>query len=273
MTTGVDLIGGLIDRITEEYRKAPPTIAVIGVSGVGKSSTINAMFGTRLKVSATVRGTSRWAPNRFTLEGKKILNRSVTGALTVYDAVGLGEDIRLDANYLARYAEHLKKCDAAIWITAARNRAVALDQTYMDSLRERLGPLVVGLNQVDLVEPLDWSDGYNIPSRAQAEHIEAIVADRARKFTDVLGRPAPIVPYSARRFYNLGVLFKEVVQQVPQTRRWMFQMIKGFSADDWLQQATGLTEDQKQEIAKQRAKTEGDFDLLAALRGRMGLKG
>lgn len=265
-----DLAGVLVDRIAEEFRKAPPTIALIGVSGVGKSSTINAMFKTQLTVSPTVRGTTRWSSHRFSLEGRKVLNRDLASALVVYDAVGLGEDIRLDANYLSRYREHLPKCDVAIWISTARNRAVALDQTYMQEVSEQLGPVVIGLNQVDLIEPLDWSEGYNIPSKTQAAHLASIVADRTEKYAAVLKRSVPIVPYSARRFYNLSTLFKEVMLQAPPHRRWMFQMLKGFSAQDWLDQATGLSDDQKTALAARQDKKDPD-GFMSLLRSRLGL--
>jgi hypothetical protein len=41
-------------RLVQELRQHPPTIGLVGVSGVGKSSTINRMFKTNLPISHTV---------------------------------------------------------------------------------------------------------------------------------------------------------------------------------------------------------------------------
>ena len=44
----------------EAFKKRPPTIGVIGVSGVGKSTTINTLFKTNLPTSDTVRCTTEF---------------------------------------------------------------------------------------------------------------------------------------------------------------------------------------------------------------------
>ena len=43
----MDLFGNLRQKIEEAFASTPPTIGLIGVSGVGKSSTINSMFKTK----------------------------------------------------------------------------------------------------------------------------------------------------------------------------------------------------------------------------------
>ncbi|NWN23201.1 hypothetical protein GY661_25470, partial [Escherichia coli] len=58
----------LMQKIEEEYHRNPPSIAVIGLSGVGKSTTINAMFNTNLTVSATTRGTTKFESIRARLD-------------------------------------------------------------------------------------------------------------------------------------------------------------------------------------------------------------
>jgi len=266
MLSSLNIVEQLGDVIADEFVQRPPTIGLIGLSGVGKSSTINAMFGTKLTVSATTRGTKRFWPHRFSIEGKKLLNRSIPAGLTVYDAVGLGEDLALDKNYLERYAEHLPKCDLAIWVVAARNRAVALDQLYMQRLGEILPPTIIAVNQVDLIEPLNWRDTLNLPSGEQEKHLATIMQDRKEKFSALIGQDAPLVAYSAKRFYRLETLWSAVVAHAPRGRKWMFELIKGFSVDNWLDQATGLSEAQKQEIRRQSGKDEpGQMSLISAI--------
>jgi uncharacterized protein len=237
----------LANAIEGEFAANPPTICVIGLSGVGKSSTINAMFGANRTVSATIRGTTRFAADTYEIASTRVAGLALNCTLRVYDAVGLGEDIELDASYLERYKRHLPKCDIALWIVAARNRALALDQQYLQQLAKVLPNLVIGLNQVDLVEPLSWSTAANLPSKAQQQAIAAIAADRRAK----LGRYArqgevAVIPYSALHYYNLQSLFLECIRAAPAPRRWMFDLIKSFSTADWLARAEGLTEAQRQ---------------------------
>jgi predicted GTPase len=93
----------LVENVEQEFLEHAPTIRVVGLSGVGKSSTINAMFGTSLKVSATTRGTAQFEKVDAELSVKNEQAKGKAGLLRMYDAPGLGEDRRLDDGYLAAY--------------------------------------------------------------------------------------------------------------------------------------------------------------------------
>lgn len=249
---------GLLEAIAEEYRENPPTLGVIGLSGVGKSSTINSMFATKLKTSATVRGTTRFSSHRFDVTGKKILKKGIPGVLNVTDAPGLGEDLARDKTYLKAYRKHLPKCDVALWIVSARNRALALDQMYFKELRKTrsLPKIVIGINQVDLIDPLDWDDYYNMPSAKQDKHLQEIVADRRDKLSAYIDADTPVVGYSATNYYNLQALFTACVEAVEGERRWMFSLLKSFSIEDWISRASGLSDSEKKKILDQEAQPD-----------------
>ena len=252
----------LVRAIEEEFAKAPPTIAVIGLSGVGKSSTINVMFGTDKRVSATTRGTSRFNSKTLEVASNRVDGSPIRAALRVIDAPGLGEDVALDPNYLARYRQHLPKADIALWVVAARNRALALDQRYLEQLADRLPRLVIGINQVDLADPVDWNEAINMPSSTQADHISGIVEDRREKLARYARNEAPaVVAYSARRYYNLQALFLACIKSAPPERRWMFELLKSFSTFDWLERAKGLSEVQKRELAKRYIASDAKIEL------------
>jgi predicted GTPase len=263
----------LAHAIEGEFAASPPTICVIGLSGVGKSSTINAMFGANRAVSATIRGTTRFDADTYEIASTRVAGLELNCTLRVYDAVGLGEDIELDANYLRRYKTHLPKCDIALWIVAARNRALALDQSYLQQLAKVLPNLVIGLNQVDLVEPLNWNAAANLPSKEQQKAIAEITADRKAKLARYARQgQVAVIPYSALHYYNLQTLYLECVRAAPRPRRWMFDLIKSFSTADWLNRATGLTEAQRQAFIAAQGGGKELIDPSVLLAQRMGAR-
>ena len=246
----------LFEAIREEFRLRPPTIGLIGLSGVGKSSTINAMFGTSLPVSATTRGTTRFIASDIEIKARELFGQSAQATLRVLDAPGLGEDVDLDKKYLDYYRRHLKKCDAVIWVLAGRNRALALDQRYLKTLRDRLPNLVLGVNQSDFIDPLDWNARTNMPSASQRENIATILTDRQERLARLFGQPVPVVAYSAVRYYGLYDLFNACIDQVSPNRRWMFEIIRKFSPDDWLERAAALSDEQRAKIKAQMGVNE-----------------
>jgi hypothetical protein len=159
--------------------------------------------------------------------------------LTVIDAPGLGEDVARDPDYLRMYQENLGRCDVVLWVMSARNRAVALDQMYLRELSCFHDRLVLGINQADLVEPLDWVEQYNIPSAQQEHNLSAITADRADRIGAVVGRVLPVVAYSAHRGYQLEELFTTVLKACPEGRRWIYAGLKNFSYRDFVPAESG----------------------------------
>jgi len=220
--------------LVAEIAAAPPTIGVIGTSGTGKSSTLNAMFKTRLAISHVAACTKEFRATDLSVtvtQGEASGNRAV---LRVVDAPGLGEDVARDPEYLRMYREHLPRCDVILWVLQARNRAVALDQSYLQQLSEFHPKLIFGINQVDLVEPRNWNTRINQPSDEQRQHITDIVADRAHRLRSALQRDVPVIPYSAAAPYNLPELFTAMVDSCLEQRSWIFSAIKGFRLEDML---------------------------------------
>jgi predicted GTPase len=219
-------------ELMREALKKPPTIGLVGVSGVGKSSTINTMFKTKLPVSHTVACTKEFWELKLDVKMTQGPAEGQGVNLIVHDAPGLGEDLAKDDEYLAMYRDKLPDCDIILWVLAARNRAVALDQHYLMQLEDFHDRIVFGLNQVDLVEPMNWKMGLPIPSKEQEKHIAEIVEDRGRRLSAVMKRKVEVIPYSTVRGYNLESLFTAMLQTCNGHRSWILSGLKNFSYKD-----------------------------------------
>ena len=104
--------------IRDELNRAP-RVAVLGKTGVGKSFTINAIFGTSLATSHT---------KSCTQFEQEIALKKSSRNLILFDMPGLLEDIDTDERHKATYARIIPQCDVAIWVLDAADRAIAADQ-------------------------------------------------------------------------------------------------------------------------------------------------
>lgn len=181
----------------KELTTTPPTIGLIGVSGVGKSSTLNVMFKTKLAVSHTKACTRKFETSKLKLKMKDSEIKNETVELIVIDAPGLGEDIELDPVYIKQYKENLPNSDVILWILNARSRAIALDQMYLEHFKKFKNRIVFGINQVDLVHPMNWNEKINLPSEEMEENINEIVKDRFNKLKSIIGNSPKLVPHTA----------------------------------------------------------------------------
>lgn len=225
-----------VNMIVRELQQHPPTIGLVGMSGVGKSFTINTLFKTSLPTSAATACTKEFRSSELSVDVKQGQLAGSAVPLRVIDAPGLGEDIALDPSYLEMYRQHLPQCDVILWVLAARNRAVALDEMYLEKLSDFADKMIFGLNQIDLIEPLNWNHNLNAPSRAQMKNLDIIQQDRKEKIESVLGRPVKMIPYSAKHSFDLQPLFDGAITSCSQERAQVFNIIKNFSHLDFLPQ-------------------------------------
>jgi len=224
----------LRQEILKEVNTKPPTIGVIGVSGVGKSSTLNSLFKTNLATSDTVACTKEFRREPLKLEFQQGYAKKEKVSLVVIDAPGLGEDIFKDPEYLEMYKKNLVECDVILWIMTGRNRAIALDQIYLQQLTDFHPKIVFGINQVELIEPLHWNEKINVPKEQQLKNIEIIEADRKEKIEKIIKTEIKLCSYSAKKKYNLEELFGLIIDNCPPNRKWVFDGLKNFHYADFL---------------------------------------
>jgi small GTP-binding protein len=196
----------------------PPRIAVVGETGVGKSTTINALFNSGLEMSHAKACTQ----NEIEIEVE-----AAGGLLRIVDLPGLGEDLDADKRHMETYARVLPEVDLVLWILKADNRAMTHIQAVARRLAraKHLDPkrLVLAINQVDLLQPGAWDASIGLPSVEQEETIRLRRDDVAQKMRQAL-RKLPeeqIVAYSALRRHNLEALLEALVRACGEQRRWV----------------------------------------------------
>ena len=221
-------------EILRELTERPPTIGLVGVSGVGKSTTINTLFKTDLPISDTIACTKKFQVVRLHLEVNNGNAQGHETKLHVIDAPGLGEDINLDPDYIQNYKENLEQCDVILWIMTGRNRAIALDQQYLKQLSDFYYKMVFAINQVELIEPAEWNDKINLPTSKQTENILEVERDRKEKIESIVKDKIKICSYSAKTKYNLEELFGLLIDNCPDNRKWIFNGLKNFHYQDFL---------------------------------------
>lgn len=207
-------------------RKTPPRIALIGETGVGKTTTINALFNQNEPVSHSRACTQH--EKELTVEH---------GTLRVVDMPGLGEDIERDREHVALYMSELPTCDVILWVLKADNRAIASVQRNLGDLidSKALDPrrLVIALNQVDMLQPGDWHPTYNIPSPEQ----EKTLAERIDDIQSRLGKVVKVdelklVPYSALRNYRLADLLSAMKDAADRRVQWVLGDLASYRSFD-----------------------------------------
>jgi predicted GTPase len=220
------------ERIDSE---PPPRIAFIGETGVGKSSTLNALFDAKLDISHTEACTQQEVAIEVKVAPTSI--QASKGMLVFYDMPGLGESRDTQKRHLDVYTKVLKDVDVALWILDAQDRAIEFVQEKLANevrgikadLAERI---VFALNKVDLVHPGEtaWHSAANLPTPEQDTNIKARIRDVQKKITEAL--PAwkgSVIGYSAKKRYRLPQLFSVILDAVPEERQWVLASRKALA--------------------------------------------
>ena len=198
----------------------PVRIVVLGQAKAGKSSLINAIFG-------TVRAATDVLPCTDTIT-PYVLEREGLFQAIVYDTIGFGGTG--DKQAQAQLNEELEQCDLLVVVCSAATAAREADRKLLDDARLRLErrvarampPTVVVLSHIDLLRPLkDWSPPYDFVTGVSAK--ERNVRDAMQAVADDLQVPlSRIVPVCLRpdAVYNVDeALLPLLVEILPHAER------------------------------------------------------
>lgn len=167
----------------------PFTVVVLGKCGVGKSTTLNKLFGLDSPTDDVVPCTADAC--EFFVEPEN--NQA---PIRVIDLPGHGESVAKDQDYLSLYVRSIEKADVVFWVLQADSRAYKRDQILMRDLLPRArssARLVVGINKSDLLHAME-------EELSRENLVQLRVADIEAEFGEVFAEYSgrrEILPYSA----------------------------------------------------------------------------
>lgn len=164
-----------IDTETKERLKKvfsySPKVAILGQSGKGKSSLLNAMFGSHKVAISALDGCTR-----------KEENVKIENGLTVTDLPGIGENPERHDEYMKLYKKVLPTVDLVLWVLPSSERSYATDVDFFDKeLRSNLEkrPVLLVLSKIDkLAEDFDdWdNERYKPGQMAEKKILEKVIS-------------------------------------------------------------------------------------------------
>lgn len=200
----------------KELRNYTPKVGVFGVTGVGKSSLCNALFGQPVAKISDIVACTREPQEIF------IGSSSGQGGISLIDVPGVGETGARDEEYFALYKSLVSELDLVIWVIKGDDRAYSIpEKVYKEILephKERC-PVLFVINQVDKINPLCWDRYNNTPGKEQEKNIQLKILEIAKTF-DV--PPSCIQTASAEEKYNLTAVMDAIVDIVPKEKKFAF---------------------------------------------------
>lgn len=205
------------NALNKELLEKPFRVAIIGQSGVGKSTTLNSVFGLKNYTADLAEGTTDII--------EKIFPMRDGFNLSIYDMPGLNNDEDKDIEYEKLYKQILPGCDVIVYVINAHSRDFGEDCRI---LKEVVLPickenkikdnLILAINKIDTIgesiDPTDpelkWNALENIPTEKLKVAIKTKLGDIVDKLIEeeLLGADNSlenhqIVFYSAVFNYNL----------------------------------------------------------------------
>ncbi|MCL1987218.1 MAG: 50S ribosome-binding GTPase [Firmicutes bacterium] len=213
-----------------KYRDKKANILIIGATGAGKSSTINAMFNMEVAKVGVGVGPETMQIKKFELDN-----------LTLWDSPGLGDSSENDEQHKRNIIDLLAKKDEN------GNLLVDVVLLLLDGKSKDLGTsyelvtnviipcigehkrLLIGINQVDaLLNGKYWDYQNNKPLAPLQEKINEKVKSISERIFETTGVKVTPIAYSAgykesgqsqEKSYNVSTLLCHLIDKIPEEKR------------------------------------------------------
>lgn len=220
----------VIGRLKKEIREKPFRVAIIGQGGVGKTSTIQSVFGVKPSSSNKIRSVEEGTTD----VEEKIYEIEDGFTLSIADMPGLKNDITKDANiYIPLYKKILPDCDLIVYIIDSHAKELGVD---IKILRDTVIPIckeagkekniIIALNKIDVIgqsfpeyltnKEYHWNRIENKPTETLATLIQDRITDigvrliKANIFDGINVQQCPA--YSAVYAYNLQAFLLAILE-------------------------------------------------------------
>ena len=199
-------------------------ILFVGATGVGKSSTINAIFNTEIaKVGYSVN------PETATIQKYEIDN------IVLWDTPGLGDDPDKDKQYAIQIANALKAKDAdgqllideVVVIIDGSNRDMKTTYEVIENVIipyvNESNRIIIAINQCDMaLKGRYWNYDENRPDSQLSVFLDEKVISVKNRIKESTGIDTYPIYYSALHNYNISKLLLTMLRGMPENKRFLF---------------------------------------------------
>ena len=205
----------------------PLDILLVGGTGAGKSSTVNAMAGR--DIAKVGHGPSP--------ETKKVSAYTLSDALNLHDSAGLGEGLYADEENARDIKKALQRScinkgkyfrvvDLVMVILDGSSRDLGTTTALLcDPILKQIDPdrIIIAINQADMaMKGRGWDDITNRPSDELKNFLKEKAISVKARLKESLGVDFSIpVFYSAEKKYNIDVLMGMIYEKIPSQNRFV----------------------------------------------------
>lgn len=215
-----DLLHKLPGEITQSVKKRltdvinyTPKIGVMGKSGAGKSSLINAIVGKQVCKTGGVGGCTR----EFQEEVISMGSRS----LVFMDLPGVAENQARNKEYAQLYQKNIADLDLILWVIKVDDRANKDDEAFYNWLTKQYKKerILFVLSQCDKAEPSRSFDYKSFKPSLEQQH--TVNQNHLRISSDFKVPADDVVPVACDFYegkfdrWNIDALFTRIIQKIP----------------------------------------------------------